>query len=52
MSLVAQLVEHLPGKEEVAGSNPVQGPTPSYALVAQLEEHLTSDQDVAGSSPA
>ena len=48
--LVAQLVEHLPFKERVLGSNPSQVTT--IDLVAQLVEHLPFKERVLGSNPS
>ena len=54
--IIAQLGEHLPYKQGVAGSSPA-GPTLfifcdfEYADVAQLAEQLICNQQVIGSSP-
>lgn len=45
---VAQLVEHLPSKEKVAGPRPVSR---SLVAVAQRLERLPVEQDVEGSNP-
>ena len=43
---LAQLVEHLPYKQEVTGSSPVS----SIESLAQLVEHLTFNQRIGSSS--
>ena len=53
---VAQLVEQLHGKEQVAGSIPAFGSrfiiyNRKFASVAQLVEHLTRNEKVVGSIP-
>ena len=50
--VIAQLGEHLPYKQGVTGSSPVN-PTikTEHAGVAQLVEQLTCNQQVVGSSP-
>ena len=62
-AVVAQLVELVPSKYEVAGSNPVYRSkgsgnprvcdehTPTNASIAQLVEQLICNQQVVGSSP-
>ena len=48
-AVVAQVVEHILGKDEVAGSSPAS--SSKHALVAQLVEQLICNQQVVGSSP-
>lgn len=48
-SLVAQLAEQVPVKDEVAGSSPAGG---ASSLVAKLVRHPTYNRKSAGSSPA
>ncbi len=43
------MVERLPYKQDVAGSNPAR--TTNLGSVAQWIEHRASDADVVGSSP-
>ncbi len=46
---IAQLVEHLPCKQGVSGSNPLISTI--YSLIAQLVERPTVNRTVTGSSP-
>ena len=58
-AVVAQLVEHVIGNDEVSGSSPDNGSIlravklgRSRAKVAQLVEHFIRNERVAGSIPA